>query len=83
MRIRSAQRCCPNCAGVEFETADCKEGREKLGGYTMQCLNCDWQGFKLQLVVQAGVLTAGEAAKKINEEVQQQFGETETSGADN
>jgi hypothetical protein len=68
MRVALKQRCCPKCKSIDFESADCEEGREKLNGFTMQCLDCDWQGFKMQLVVQEGVLTAAEAAKQINEE---------------
>lgn len=74
-RVASSQRCCPKCGGTEFESADCKEGREKLGGYTMQCLNCDWQGFRLQLVPKPGVKTAAEAAETINEEARRQLAE--------
>jgi hypothetical protein len=81
MRVKSTQRCCPGCGGVDFESANCKEGRGKLNGYTMQCLNCDWQGFSLQLIVKPGVKTAAEAAVQINEEARRANAEMD-GGAD-
>ena len=70
MRVKSTQRCCPKCRGDEFEMADCQEGRQKLGGYTVMCLNCNWQGFKLQLLPQVGIPQTNEVVAKINEEVE-------------
>jgi hypothetical protein len=52
-----------------------------LNGYTMQCLNCDWQGFSLQLIVKPGVKTAAEAAVQINEEARRANAEMD-GGAD-
>lgn len=70
MRVKATQRCCPTCGSDEFESADCQEGRESLGGHTMVCINCDWRGFKLQLVPKPDCKTAAQAADEINAEVE-------------
>ena len=60
MKINTGRRACPKCGGQDFEHASCKQGREQLDGYTLHCLNCDWQGFKLQLVKIINSKTEGE-----------------------
>jgi len=72
MRVKTKQRCCPECKSTEFEHADCQEGRESLGGYTTHCLECNWEGFTLQLIPIEGVKTAAEVAERINAELQEQ-----------
>lgn len=69
MRVKSTQRSCPTCRSDEFEMADCQEGRQKLNGYTVMCLNCNWQGFKLQLLPKPDIAQTNEVVGAINEEV--------------
>lgn len=77
MRISSGKRCCPKCGSTDFEGAACSGGREKLNGYTMYCVDCGWEGFRLQLVPVSDVTTAAQAAKKINEDVIKQRTKTD------
>lgn len=67
--MQSTQSCCPECGGQDFEMAGCAKGAMKLGGYTVQCIGCDWLGYRLQLTRIKTVKTAKEVAEKHNAEI--------------
>ena len=44
------RRCpCTECTCTTFHTASCDSERADLGGYNLQCTDCGWKGFGLQL----------------------------------
>jgi len=49
-KVFSGMRCCPKCGGDHFFKAECGEERSGQGGFSLDCLNCEWQGFGIQLV---------------------------------
>ena len=68
-RVHSTQACCPKCESQELETASCTQGMKSLGGYTVQCIECDWVGFKIQLKRLDHIKTAKQASQEINEKL--------------
>jgi len=47
--IDTGHRCCPKCQGTTFQRADKAEDRSKLCGSRIECTNCGWHGYVLQL----------------------------------
>lgn len=70
-RVHSNQTCCPQCESQELEVASCAQGMKSLGGYTVQCIECDWVGYKIQLKRLKHIKTAKQASIEINEKLKE------------
>lgn len=46
---KGGARVCPKCGCDELLQADCKDDKPMLGGYTVKCVACEWEGYSLQL----------------------------------
>jgi len=47
-------RVCPKCQKDSFISSDCKDDSVPMGGYRVQCVSCNWEGFSLQLSMKPG-----------------------------
>ena len=47
-------RVCPKCGDDQLLCSDCKDDKPLLGGCTVKCVGCEWEGFSLQLEKRAG-----------------------------
>ena len=48
------KRGCPKCGSTDLLCAKCGQETDALDGHNVECKNCEWKGFRLQLVAIEG-----------------------------